>query len=300
MGEIQDRRWEGLGRRVNKWTRVAMEDPNKAPRQVNVACLLTDAETLVPVVRGLMTGSPKGRGATRLICGVLSARECRSLIKCMKERQSSKLEGFKATQYAMLDDPLAAAELFSRVRYFLPQALKTSEGDTWTLFGINEQLEVLQFSQGAACEARRDKGIVTDRPNRTERGFLKMVLFLSDCHVPPGRPDDFDGEGGAFCFLSNPESVEPMIRLSFLAGQMVVFDQDSWFRFEPLLRGTAYLLRADILFMSPDGSISPDTERRRGSVDGYGSSYFCSPASQPDIRPLVGFERFEDSDNWWE
>jgi len=125
------------------------------------------------------------------------------------------------------DNQALANRLFERALPFLPAEL-----DGWHPAGCNERLRFYRYTPGQYFAWHQDG---TFRRSATEESFLTFILYLND-----------DYAGGATEFAW--ETVRPV------TGMVLVFPHRQRHRGAPVLSGTKYVLRTDVMYRDKNAS----------------------------------------------
>ena len=178
-----------------------------------------------------------------IVAGFLSAAECEAYIQLgenigYEEAPVSTAAGMvmikdvRNNDRVMLDDPQRAAELWQRVRPFVPPRFKKK----WQPVGLNERLRFYRYDPGQQFDWHRDGCF--ERANG-ERSFFTFMIYLNEGF-----------EGGETSFLDKGQPVhafEPFA-VSPRTGMALLFHHPIAHKGEPVLRGRKYVLRTDVMF----------------------------------------------------
>lgn len=129
----------------------------------------------------------------------------------------------------MWDDPALAAKLYARVAPFVPAAMCGA----MTPVGANERWRCYRYEPGQYFAPHYDGAFVRDAQ---EESLLTFIVYLND-----------DFTGGETAFNDFGVSVRPK------AGQALLFQHRLLHESTPLLSGTKYAARSDILYRAPGG-----------------------------------------------
>ena len=131
----------------------------------------------------------------------------------------------------------------------------SSPSETSPIAGINPRLRVLKYD---ACDEDEFQGhfdATTEIHSLGQTSYLTVLLYLNE-----GGGRDFNG--GETEFLSQDEKCEEhkeenqspgskTVQIVPKAGSILLFEHDLFHRGRPLLWGTKYVLRTDIMFVNP-------------------------------------------------
>ncbi|KAL3135408.1 hypothetical protein ABBQ32_007590 [Trebouxia sp. C0010 RCD-2024] len=166
--------------------------------------------------------TPYIQGNSKFILGlknVFSEQECQELIHRSEQHvYESALVNFGGTGYVvdktardsdrvMLDDPTAAAEIFCRVRPWVPEHI-----DGCNVCGVNERLRFLRYNAAQQFAPHYDG--CYERPDGRELSFLTIQVYLNGHDLEGGETTFFDDEGNEQC------KIRPYARL------VVLFDHN--------------------------------------------------------------------------
>ena len=143
-------------------------------------------------------------------------------------------------------------------RFIHREALSVSESYTDTssaspIAGLNPRLRVLKYD---ACDEDEFKGhfdATTEIHSLGQTSYLTVLLYLNN-----GGGGDFDGgeteflsqeEKGAKDIQSSGIPCSRSVKVTPRAGSVVLFEHDLFHRGRPLLWGTKYVLRTDVMFI---------------------------------------------------
>ncbi|MES2298024.1 MAG: 2OG-Fe(II) oxygenase [Pseudomonadota bacterium] len=121
----------------------------------------------------------------------------------------------------LYDNQQLSARLFERARPFLP-----AEIDGWRPSGFNERFRFYRYTPGQYFKWHQDGSF---RRSEREESFLTFIMYLND-----------DYTGGATQFAW--EAVQPK------AGTVLVFPHRLRHQGAPVLSGTKYVLRTDVMY----------------------------------------------------
>ena len=127
----------------------------------------------------------------------------------------------------LYDNPTLAAKLFDRALPFLPV-----EVDGWHPVGFNERMRFYRYTVDQHFKWHQDG---TFRRSESEESFLTFIMYLNDDYV-----------GGATQFPW--EMVQPV------AGAVLVFPHRLRHQGAPIVSGTKYVLRTDVMYSNVNSS----------------------------------------------
>jgi predicted 2-oxoglutarate/Fe(II)-dependent dioxygenase YbiX len=134
---------------------------------------------------------------------------------------------------AVLPDPQLAAEMWQRIRAFLPVL------DGCVASGVDTELRFYRYVPGQHFKRHKD-GSVTSRSGHTSK--LSYLVYLND-----------DCDGGSTTFREyrdingHQEKLEQII--SPTAGTALLFRHERWHEGSPVISGVKYVLRTDVFYM---------------------------------------------------
>lgn len=178
------------------------------------------------------------------VTDVLSEQECQDLI-ALTEAQGYEAApittalGFvhapevRNNRRVMIDDPARAAWLWDRVRPHVP-----SERLGWRVVGLNERFRYYRYEPGQYFRWHMDGAF---RRSPAEQSLLTLMVYLND-----------DVVGGATEF-ADADRVLPA------TGKALMFDHHVLHQGAPVREGVKYVLRTDVMYRAPWGSLTPQT-----------------------------------------
>lgn len=125
---------------------------------------------------------------------------------------------------SMFDDPSLAALIFERIQTFVPAAMCGEESPV----GLNERWRCYRYEPGQFFAPHYDGAFVR---NEQEGSRLTLILYLNE-----------DFEGGETNFLDLDVSVRPR------TGQALLFQHALLHESAPIVRGTKYAARSDVMY----------------------------------------------------
>ena len=148
-------------------------------------------------------------------------------------------ENKRRGQRSIIDSPTFSSVFFSRLKPYLPREWKNFQ-----LLGINERLRVLKYEKGDFFGYHRDGQFKREGEQR----FITVQLYLSS-----------DCEGGStIIYYDNPIvdgfKKEDMIDIEMKTGRVIVFQHDIYHESSPLISGTKYTIRSDVMYSSSPSS----------------------------------------------
>jgi len=162
---------------------------------------------------------------------VYTAAECAAFVDLI-ERSSPKLATnnplYRDQDRVIRDDPAVARDLFARLRPRLPERMGALR-----LYGLNERLRFYRYRAGQRFDPHMDHWHRYD----DRRVTLHTVLAYFN--------DDFDGGETAF-----HEQLDAVIQPR--AGRVAVFQHKIRHEGRPVLRGTKYAMRSDVIYEADD------------------------------------------------
>jgi prolyl 4-hydroxylase len=158
---------------------------------------------------------------------VYTRAECRDLIDFI-ERASPTIATnnplYRDQDRVIKDDPGMAGDLFSRLRPHLPERI-----DGLRLVGLNERLRMYRYRPGQRFDAHMDHWY---RPRENQITLHTVLVYFND-----------DFEGGETRFR---EQVEEIIIPK--PGMAAIFQHKIRHEGRPVLRGTKYAMRSDVIY----------------------------------------------------
>ena len=174
---------------------------------------------------------------------LLSLEDCRAFIAQAEEQRSYRAmaadypSSYRDNDRLMLDSPALAASLFDPLQPRLPKSLE--RGNTvWRLQGLNSRFRGCRYSNGQHFTRHRD-GAYQD--SQGARSFLTVMLYLNDASEFQGGETRFYAD--RFC----PQATQV---ITPRPGMAVVFDHALWHDGQPVLQGTKYVLRTDVMYQA--------------------------------------------------
>ena len=169
----------------------------------------------------------------RTLDGVLSEQECSALVAEAEatgfgDAPISTLAGFvmapevRNNTRVMVDDESRAQWLWERMRSWIPAEHRGAR-----VVGLNERLRYYRYHPGQYFEWHRDGSF---RRSPEELSMLTLMVYLSD------------GFTGGRTEFASASPVVPKL------GMAVAFDHSVRHRGAPVIAGTKYVLRTDVMY----------------------------------------------------
>lgn len=133
----------------------------------------------------------------------------------------------------MVDDVPLAAELFERLRPFLPPA-----GDRWQPVGLNERFRYYRYSPGQKFDWHFDGPF---ERNSREESRLTFMIYLNEGCTGGDTLFNLKRRGGV-------RADDPILRVTPAAGKALVFRHNVLHTGAMVLAGTKYVLRSDVMY----------------------------------------------------
>ncbi|DBA70967.1 TPA: hypothetical protein ACH3X2_011407 [Trebouxia sp. C0005] len=173
---------------------------------------------------------------------VFSEQECQDLINRSEQHTYEAAlvnleEGYvvdktvRDSGRVMLDDHSFAAEIYGRVRSWLPQEIMGL-----TLSGVNERLRFLRYDVSQQFAPHYDGNF--ERPDGSEISFVTIQIYLNggEGQLEGGETTFFDAEGNEQC------KIRPC------SGLVLLFDHAMLHEGTPVRQGRKYVIRSDIMY----------------------------------------------------
>ncbi|MET1076437.1 MAG: 2OG-Fe(II) oxygenase [Pseudomonas sp.] len=162
----------------------------------------------------------------------LTGEECAALIErgeqqgfeeALIQTQNGQIlfKGIRNNDRVLFDDPLLAQRLFQHARPHLPEQW----GD-WALLGFNERFRFYRYQSGQYFKWHRDGSYVRDEQECSQ---LTFMIYLNDGY-----------EGGLTEFRE--EKIQPA------RGTALIFSHGLLHQGSPILSGSKYVLRTDVMY----------------------------------------------------
>ena len=161
------------------------------------------------------------------IDGVYSPSECAELIAWIEQSSPTLATNnplYRDQDRVMRDDAELAHELLRRLRPHLPERMGPLR-----LLGLNQRLRFYRYRQGQRFEPHMDHWY---RPNERQITLHTVLAYFND-----------DFEGGETAFQEQLErTIVPKV------GMVAVFQHKLRHEGRPVLRGTKYVMRTDVVY----------------------------------------------------
>lgn len=156
----------------------------------------------------------------------------------------------RTNERVTLSDPILAAEMFRRVRPFLP-----SDGEP---VGADPSLRFYRYSGEQQFKRHKDGVAVGPDGARSRYSYL---LYLNS---------DFDGGETRFTFVTKEagERRQETLDVQPETGLALLFEHDQWHEGRMVARGTKYVLRTDVMYRSIEPPNEPLHHSISGSISG--------------------------------
>ncbi|CAO3569001.1 unnamed protein product [Mortierella alpina] len=184
---------------------------------------------------------------------ILTPQECQSLIarseqfgyeialvNAGQDHAGIHAPGYRDSLRALIDDPLTAAELWTRVQHHVPAVYQNRP-----VVGMNERLRFLKYSPGDQFQPHMD-GEYRRRDGSGQVTKLTIQFYLNEgC------------EGGATTFLDEnyfwkaaqeQQAKAQTLPVECKVGQALIFQHDLVHEGSKVLEGVKYVIRSDILY----------------------------------------------------
>jgi predicted 2-oxoglutarate/Fe(II)-dependent dioxygenase YbiX len=161
--------------------------------------------------------------------GTLSAAECAAQIARIEgahpylTTDRSGVETVRHNARAVVNDPGLAELIFGRIRSQIPPALVEM-----VPVGANECIRYYRYQAGDFFKPHQDTHFVR---NREERSLLSVVVYLNA-----------DFEGGEVTFPALNRTLRPAPGLAVIFGHRMLHES------RPILQGTKYAFRSDVMY----------------------------------------------------
>ena len=162
---------------------------------------------------------------------VYTPQECADFIDFI-ERSAPKLATnnpvYRNQDCVMHDDPKAASDLFRRLKPYLPETI-----GPFQIIGLNDRLRLYRYKPGQRFSPHMDHWY---RPSRTQITLHTVLIYFNG-----------DFKGGETLFMEQLDQI-----IVPKPGLAAVFQHKIRHEGRPVLSGTKYALRTDIIFEAPD------------------------------------------------
>lgn len=201
---------------------------------------------------------PPNLGFCVVIPEFLTTDECAAYIALSESRGFASAESdyppsYRNNERLVIDDPVLAAELFKRLRDFVPHTLNvdnpmaaassasinSNHDNDWTLVGINERIRFCRYLPHQQFSIHQD-GVFHRAANCRSR--LTFMIYLTD-----GK--QFEG-GDTLFYERGPGASPPQVisRVRPHAGTLILFDHRVWHAGEEVTAGIKHIMRSDLLY----------------------------------------------------
>ncbi|MRG95862.1 prolyl hydroxylase family protein [Polyangium spumosum] len=126
----------------------------------------------------------------------------------------------------MQDDPALAAKLWPRISAYVPSQL-----GVYRPVGLNERFRYYRYTPGQQFDWHRDGAFLR---SQEEQSLLTLIFYLND---------DCVGGTTDFMFVTDDE-----LRVTPQRGMALVFSHPLYHRGAPVIEGTKYVLRTDVMY----------------------------------------------------
>jgi hypothetical protein len=134
----------------------------------------------------------------------------------------------------MLDDPHRAADLWLRVRSFVPATV-----NEWLAVGVNERLRFYRYDVGQRFDWHYDGYF--ERVGG-ERSLFTFMVYLND---------DFEFGDTLFADRRMESTPYPVLKVQPRKGMALLFRHALLHKGDAVLRGRKYVLRTDVMYSRP-------------------------------------------------
>lgn len=185
-------------------------------------------------------------GFTRILRGVLDARECAVVVGAAEAAGFERAAAYtdehgrdvfspgRSSMRAVVDSPSFAAALWSRIRQHAPAQL---DGVGGVAVGLNERMRVLRYDPGHGFAPHRDSPY--PRPDGSAVSRVTVLLYLNDRY-----------EGGRTTFYRSVEDARRGrgLEVAPTPGAVAMQDQALLHGVPLLTRGRKYVLRTEVMY----------------------------------------------------
>mmetsp|Transcript_51950 Transcript_51950/g.121808 ORF Transcript_51950/g.121808 Transcript_51950/m.121808 type:complete len:265 (+) Transcript_51950:72-866(+) len=219
---------------------MVIEEPEKLDEKRRKGCVLSELASLLKEQR-----FPEPRYFRNVDCmgipGLLSLLECIRIINVVEPLGFQKQFRLHVQdmQYVDIVDPEFAQAIWDAG---LGWVLRTVSVDGLVPYGLNDVIRIQKYEQGGYLSRHIDRSI-------TPNGLISkysLRVFLNN-----SGPEGFDGGLSVFHVPHEaPVIFEPTAGLGLLypQGELCTLQEES-----EVIRGAKYVLRADVLFGTPEG-----------------------------------------------
>lgn len=177
---------------------------------------------------------------------VFTAEECKQLVDLAESNRfhpaalganQRVIKEVRNSDRWMTDDPKMAADIFQRIRLFIPE---TWEG--LSIVGLNERLRFLKYAPGGYFKAHYDG--VYERPDGSEQSFITLQIYLNG-----GTNHDSKLIGGETTFFKERAlGKEKITAVEPKAGKVLLFEHDILHEGSRVIEGVKYVIRTDVMY----------------------------------------------------
>lgn len=211
----------------------------------------TTGEPLAVSPQTLPTEAAKLNKLAARLEGALSEEECKRWIEISEKAGYEEAllssgggevldKEIRDSERCIIDDEEATKSLWERIKHALPEAYIKG----WKPLGLNERLRFLKYSKPGQSFLRHYDGVFR-RPGKedTEQSKVTILLYLNGAESYTGCYTHFY-EGSRY----DRETDEGKIPITPATGMVLVMDHRILHGAEPLLTGTKYVLRTDVMY----------------------------------------------------
>lgn len=169
-----------------------------------------------------------------MVPGLLTAAECEGLVARAEAAGFAAAgphypPGYRDNDRLVIDDGELAAWLWPRVAPFVPAAGGAP-------VALNPRFRLCRYRGGQSFCVHRDGPHV---PSPTRRSLLTCQIYLND---------GAEMTGGRTRFYDSPQDREAQVAVTPARGAAILFDHGLWHDGEPVIAGTKWVLRTDVMF----------------------------------------------------
>lgn len=138
----------------------------------------------------------------------------------------------------IIDDAEVAAQIFERVRPFLPETWQFY-GEEWRIEEVNERLRFLRYDPGEFFAPHMDGNYLRpdDHPKGGDLSMITLQLYLNEGF-----------EGGSTRFFGGMEKGKSEYDVIPKTGSVLLFEHRLSHSGEEVVRGRKYAIRTDIMY----------------------------------------------------
>ena len=163
---------------------------------------------------------------------VYSPEECQQFIDFIENSAPSLATNnpeYRDQDRVMKDDPEATADLFQRLRPHLPESI-----GPFKIVGLNSRLRFYRYREGQQFKPHMDHWY---RPQPNQITLHTVLIYFNG---------DFEGGETRFTEQVDDQRITPK------AGLAAIFQHKIRHEGCPVIRGSKYALRTDVIFEAPD------------------------------------------------